>query len=42
MFGAVVGGLEALSAIEAVKTDEDDRPLQRLQITGALRPTYDS
>jgi peptidyl-prolyl cis-trans isomerase-like 2 len=35
VFGAVVGGLEVLSAIEDVPTDEDDRPTQRITITGA-------
>lgn len=34
VFGAVVGGLETLSAIEDAKTDSDDRPLQRIEITG--------
>ena len=38
VFGAVVGGLEALTAIEDTKTDSDDRPLQRIEITGAPRP----
>jgi Cyclophilin type peptidyl-prolyl cis-trans isomerase/CLD len=38
VFGAVVGGLETLSAIEDVKSDSEDRPLQRIEITGAPLP----
>jgi peptidyl-prolyl cis-trans isomerase-like protein 2 len=40
VFGAVVGGLETLSSIEAVQTDDEDRPLERIEITGRipLRP----
>jgi hypothetical protein len=30
----VVGGLDVLSAMERVETDEDDRPLQEIRITG--------
>ncbi len=35
MFGRVVGGLEVLTAMERVDTDEDDRPKQPIKITGA-------
>lgn len=35
VFGSVVGGLETLSAIEAVSTDDEDRPCERIKITGA-------
>lgn len=30
MFGKVVGGLETLSALEAVETDNKDRPIEDL------------
>lgn len=36
VFGAVVGGFETLSAIEAVSTDDEDRPSETIRITGAL------
>eukprot|EP00775_Hariotina_reticulata_P001460 gene1460-1802_t len=35
VFGRVVGGLEVLSLIEKVVTDDEDRPLQEIKITGA-------
>lgn len=38
VFGAVVGGLEVLTAIEAVPTDSDDRPVEKITITGAPPP----
>jgi peptidyl-prolyl cis-trans isomerase-like protein 2 len=34
VFGRVVGGFEALTAMERVATDDDDRPLQDISITG--------
>lgn len=34
VFGRVVGGFETLTAIENVKTDAEDRPLQAIKITG--------
>lgn len=34
VFGRVVGGLEVLTAMERVDTDDDDRPLQEIKITG--------
>jgi peptidyl-prolyl cis-trans isomerase-like 2 len=34
VFGSVVGGLETLTAIEAVETDSEDRPKQAIEITG--------
>jgi peptidyl-prolyl cis-trans isomerase-like 2 len=35
VFGRLVGGRETLSAIEAVPTDDEDRPRERVVITGA-------
>lgn len=35
VFGRVVGGFEALTALERVPTDDEDRPLQEVTITGA-------
>lgn len=34
VFGSVVGGLETLTALEAVATDEDDKPKTRIEVTG--------
>jgi hypothetical protein len=34
VFGRVVGGLDVLTAMERVATDEDDRPTQEIRITG--------
>lgn len=34
VFGSVVGGLDTLSAIEAVPTDPDDHPCEAVLITG--------
>ena len=34
VFGKVVGGFEVLSAMERVATDEEDRPVQQIKITG--------
>ena len=34
MFGRVVGGMEVVMAIEGVKTDELDRPLEEVKILG--------
>lgn len=34
VFGKVVGGLEVLTAMERIETDEDDRPLEEIKITG--------
>jgi peptidyl-prolyl cis-trans isomerase-like 2 len=39
IFGAVVGGLETLSAIEGVPTGEGDKPVERIAITGASATT---
>lgn len=35
VFGRVVGGFETLTAMERVATDDEDRPLQEIKITGA-------
>ncbi|KAL4431394.1 hypothetical protein ABPG75_006650 [Micractinium tetrahymenae] len=35
VFGRVVGGFEVLTLMEKVPTDDDDRPLQDIKITGA-------
>ncbi|PSC74703.1 peptidyl-prolyl cis-trans isomerase CYP65 [Micractinium conductrix] len=35
VFGRVVGGFEVLTLMEKVPTDEDDRPVQEIKITGA-------
>lgn len=34
VFGRVVGGMEVVMAIEGVKTDELDRPLEEVKILG--------
>lgn len=36
VFGKVVGGLETLTALENVATDADDKPKEKLEITGVL------
>mmetsp|Transcript_5593 Transcript_5593/g.12389 ORF Transcript_5593/g.12389 Transcript_5593/m.12389 type:complete len:652 (+) Transcript_5593:259-2214(+) len=35
VFGRVVGGMDVLSAMEKVATDEEDRPLEEIKVTGA-------
>ena len=35
VFGAVVGALETLTAIESVQTDANDKPVECIEITGA-------
>jgi len=35
VFGRVVGGLDALAALESLKTDKDDRPLEPVTLLGA-------
>jgi len=35
VFGRVVGGLETLSAIERIETDNKDRPIEDIVIEGA-------
>ncbi|PRW20338.1 peptidyl-prolyl cis-trans isomerase CYP65 [Chlorella sorokiniana] len=35
VFGRVVGGFDVLTLMEKVPTDDDDRPLQEIKITGA-------
>jgi peptidyl-prolyl cis-trans isomerase-like 2 len=39
VFGSVVGGLEVLTAMEGVATDEEDAPKERIEITG-VRSLY--
>lgn len=34
VFGRVVGGLEVLTAMERIDTDDDDRPMQEIMIKG--------
>ena len=36
VFGRVVGGFEAIGAMEKVQTDDEDRPMEEIKITGGL------
>ena len=41
MFGQVYRGMEVVDAINAVKTDDNERPLEEVQIQKVTVSTYD-